>query len=382
MKAYFKVHPSTYTSNDAKSVTMLNKMRQGQGCHFVETWLDILADTKVQTADKTFDKVMEAFASMFYLYNWTEMARDELNTLKQVVTAFNNTSPNFRISLLNLRLEIYLKFKDYLQKAWTSRLPPWSIPWRMSLTPLKDGLTKPLTSIGKKHASSLSKKNMTYQSLPSPPLLTPLEIQMPWMWTLSAWKSSLQLTTLIASGKDFASNVTKRDIMQNNADLLEPRKNPRGATAFNKLELPKPHPLPPLPLPPLLQSPQSTLTSRISPLLASENTRRHPSNPEDLLWAHKGGCRSCHHFFLQWGFLIQEVILMSSSHDLSHVPIRLPIRLATRTQIVKPLPSLTVMPLELHWYRPSIQGQLPLETSPQTHLCIQCWWNSQHQRNH
>ena len=69
MKAYLKVHPSTYTSNDAKSVTMLNEMRQGQGCHFVETWLDILADTKVQTADKTFDKVMEAFASMFYLYN-------------------------------------------------------------------------------------------------------------------------------------------------------------------------------------------------------------------------------------------------------------------------------------------------------------------------
>ena len=29
MKAYFKVNPSTYTSNDTKTVTTLNKMSKG-----------------------------------------------------------------------------------------------------------------------------------------------------------------------------------------------------------------------------------------------------------------------------------------------------------------------------------------------------------------
>ena len=69
MKAYFKVNPSIYTSDDAKLVTMLNKMSKGQGGNFAETWLDILADASVQASDKTFDKVTEAFASMFYPYH-------------------------------------------------------------------------------------------------------------------------------------------------------------------------------------------------------------------------------------------------------------------------------------------------------------------------
>ena len=50
------------------------------------TWLDILADAYVKTADKTTNKVTEAFASMFYPYYQAEMARDKLNNLKQVVT--------------------------------------------------------------------------------------------------------------------------------------------------------------------------------------------------------------------------------------------------------------------------------------------------------
>ena len=86
MEAYFRVNPSTYTTDDAKSVTMLNKMSQGHGCHFVDTWLDILADSNVKALDKDFDKVKEAFADMFYPYHWAETARDELNNLKQIVT--------------------------------------------------------------------------------------------------------------------------------------------------------------------------------------------------------------------------------------------------------------------------------------------------------
>lgn len=61
MKAYFKVNLSTYTSDDAKSVTLLNKMSKGQEGHFAETWLDILANSNAKSADKIFEKVMEAF---------------------------------------------------------------------------------------------------------------------------------------------------------------------------------------------------------------------------------------------------------------------------------------------------------------------------------
>ena len=86
MEAYFQVNPSTYTADDAKSVTMLNKMSQGQGCHIVDTWLDILADSNVKVSDKDFDKVKEAFANMFYPYHQAETARDELNNLKQIAT--------------------------------------------------------------------------------------------------------------------------------------------------------------------------------------------------------------------------------------------------------------------------------------------------------
>ena len=48
--------------------------------------MDILADSNVKAADKDFSKVKEAFTDMFYPYHRVEMARDELNNLKQVAT--------------------------------------------------------------------------------------------------------------------------------------------------------------------------------------------------------------------------------------------------------------------------------------------------------
>ena len=86
MKAYFTVNSSIYTTDNAKSVTLLNKMSKGQGGHFAETWLDALADPNVKTMDKTFEKVTEAFASIFYPYHQAETARDKLNKLKQMAT--------------------------------------------------------------------------------------------------------------------------------------------------------------------------------------------------------------------------------------------------------------------------------------------------------
>ena len=81
MKAYFVINPSTYANDNAKIITMLNTMRKRWGSYFAETWYDKLADSKVQMANKTFDKVAAAFSSTFYPYNHAKTARDELNFL-------------------------------------------------------------------------------------------------------------------------------------------------------------------------------------------------------------------------------------------------------------------------------------------------------------
>ena len=86
MEAYFRVNPSTFTNDDIKSVTLLNRMGKGQEKYFADTWLHILADKNVKATDKDFDCVKKAFADMFYPYHADEMARDELEALKQVAT--------------------------------------------------------------------------------------------------------------------------------------------------------------------------------------------------------------------------------------------------------------------------------------------------------
>ena len=86
MEAYFRVNPSTYTTDNAKLVTLLNRMGKGWGKYFADTWLCILIDANVKVTDKDFDHVKQAFADMFYPYHADETARDELEALKQVAT--------------------------------------------------------------------------------------------------------------------------------------------------------------------------------------------------------------------------------------------------------------------------------------------------------
>ena len=86
MKAYFRINPSTFTTDDAKSVTMLNRMGKGRGKYFADTWLRILADANIKASDKDFDCVKKVFADMFYPYHTDETAREELEALKQVAT--------------------------------------------------------------------------------------------------------------------------------------------------------------------------------------------------------------------------------------------------------------------------------------------------------
>ena len=81
---------------------MLNKMSQEQGCHFADTWLNILAVVNIKSMDKTFDKVTEAFTAMFYSYHQTETARDELNDLRQTLTSKNDSFQMYLSKFQNL----------------------------------------------------------------------------------------------------------------------------------------------------------------------------------------------------------------------------------------------------------------------------------------
>ena len=86
MEAYFRVNPSTFTTDDAKVVTLLNRMSKGRGKYFSDTWLRIFADANIKASDKDFNHVKKAFADMFYPYHADETARDELEDLKQIST--------------------------------------------------------------------------------------------------------------------------------------------------------------------------------------------------------------------------------------------------------------------------------------------------------
>ena len=90
METYFSINPSTFSTDDAKSVTMLNKMNQGRRKYFAGVWLKKLGDPKVQTADKDWKTIKKAFEDMFYPYHLEETARDKLNELKQTPTQKDN----------------------------------------------------------------------------------------------------------------------------------------------------------------------------------------------------------------------------------------------------------------------------------------------------
>ena len=91
MKAYFAINPTTYATDDVKTITMPNKMSKGWGDYFSETWYDKVADPAIKAANKTFDKIAEAFTSMFYPYNHVETVKDKLNLLWQIKTKADNS---------------------------------------------------------------------------------------------------------------------------------------------------------------------------------------------------------------------------------------------------------------------------------------------------
>ena len=86
MEAYFQINLSIFTTDDAKSITMLNKMNQGCGKYFAGVWLKKPADPAIQAADKDWKTIKKAFGDMFYPYHLEETTRDELNNLKQTPT--------------------------------------------------------------------------------------------------------------------------------------------------------------------------------------------------------------------------------------------------------------------------------------------------------
>ena len=91
MEVYFQINPSTFTTDNAKSVTILNRMNQECGKYFTGVWLKKLADPAIQAADKDWKTIKKAFGDMFYPYHLEETARDELNNLKQTPTWKDNS---------------------------------------------------------------------------------------------------------------------------------------------------------------------------------------------------------------------------------------------------------------------------------------------------
>ena len=86
MEAYVQINPSIFTTNNAKSITMLNKVNQGRRKYFTGVWLKKLADPNTKAADKDWKTIKKAFEDMFYPYHLEEMARDKLNELRQIAT--------------------------------------------------------------------------------------------------------------------------------------------------------------------------------------------------------------------------------------------------------------------------------------------------------
>ena len=157
MEAYFRINSSTYTTDDAKSVTLLNRMGKGRGCYFADTWLRILANSTVKTADKDFDHVKQAFANMFYPYHVDETARDELEALKQVTTQKDDGFQTYLSKFQYLVAQAQAGDTPAVQRLFAEGLDIQIATMIYSMekvpTTLKAWMEKPLTSTSRKLTS-------------------------------------------------------------------------------------------------------------------------------------------------------------------------------------------------------------------------------------
>ena len=88
----------------------------------MDTWLDILTDANMKSVDKTFDKVTEAFAAMFYPYHQAETARDELNNLRQISTKKDDGFQTYLSKFQNLVAQSQAGDTPEVQRLFTEGL--------------------------------------------------------------------------------------------------------------------------------------------------------------------------------------------------------------------------------------------------------------------
>ena len=75
-------------------MTTLNKMSNGRGVPYAETWYDKMADTSIGNSEKTFDKFTLDFESMFYPFDTQVTVHNKLLTLRQTSFKEKNGETN------------------------------------------------------------------------------------------------------------------------------------------------------------------------------------------------------------------------------------------------------------------------------------------------
>ena len=75
-------------------MTTLNKMSNGRGVPYAETWYDKMADTSITNSEKTFNKFTLDFESTFYPFNTQVTAHNKLLMLRQTSFKEKNGETN------------------------------------------------------------------------------------------------------------------------------------------------------------------------------------------------------------------------------------------------------------------------------------------------
>ena len=141
MKAYFSLNSTLYSSDAAKIMTTLNKMSNGRGAPYAETWYDKMADTSIANSEKTFDKFTSDFESMFYPFDTQVTAHNKLFTLRQTSFKEKNGETNdgfqqYITDFQNLSMKSRMKEELSLISQFSLRLDQRITNMILSMSPI------------------------------------------------------------------------------------------------------------------------------------------------------------------------------------------------------------------------------------------------------
>ena len=118
MKTYFTLNLNLYSSDTSKIMTTLNKMSNGSGAPYAETWDDKLTDISIANSKKMFDKFVQNVESTFYPFN-------SKATVHTVLRSFFLTIPFYsslilvvyslgEVDVIPTSIPLIFSFKPYL----------------------------------------------------------------------------------------------------------------------------------------------------------------------------------------------------------------------------------------------------------------------------